>query len=218
MKICSRDLSSYIQDTVRKEDLVQKQMIENEIESAINTEKTSVSLVRARAIALLRIAFGLVWVIDAWFKWQPDFIKSFTDQVTGAQKDQPQAVQSWISFWGYIVSSNPTFFSYLTASVETFLAVFLLLGLLNNLTCVDGIVWSLGIWSIAEGFGGPYQLGQSTDIGTAFVYALMFAVLLAVAAGRYYGVDRWLTPRLGLLGILASGRPRRKYNSMEVKS
>src|SRR5205823_12333609 len=66
------------------------------------------------------------------------------------------------------------------------LAVFLVIGLLNNLTCVVGIVWSLGIWSIAEGFGGPYQPGQSTDIGTAFVYALMFGVLLAVAAGRYY--------------------------------
>lgn len=197
---------------------MQKQTVQREIASSINTEKTSVSLVRARAIALLRIAFGLVWAIDAWFKWQPDFIKSFTDQVTSAQKDQPQTIQSWISFWGHIIGSNPTFFGYLTASVETALAVFLLLGFLTNLTCVVGIVWSLGIWSIAEGFGGPYQPGQSTDIGTAIVYALMFAVLLAIAAGRYYSVDRWLTPRLGPLGILASGRPRRRLHSKDANS
>jgi hypothetical protein len=29
---------------------------------------------RLTGIGLLRIAFGLVWAIDAWFKWQPDFI------------------------------------------------------------------------------------------------------------------------------------------------
>ena len=155
----------------------------------------------------LRIAFGIIWAIDAWFKWQPDFINSFADQVK-VQKEQPQNVQSWLSFWSHVVGSNPHFFAILTASIETALAVFLLLGLLNNLTCVVGFVWSLAIWTIPEGFGGPYKPGDSTDVGTALLYALMFAVLLAIAAGRYYGVDQWLTPRLGRLGILASGRPQ----------
>jgi hypothetical protein len=29
---------------------------------------------RLTGIGVLRIVFGLVWAVDAWFKWQPDFI------------------------------------------------------------------------------------------------------------------------------------------------
>ncbi len=34
---------------------------------------------RVTGIGVLRIAFGLVWAVDARFKWQPDFINNFTD-------------------------------------------------------------------------------------------------------------------------------------------
>ena len=168
---------------------------------------TRVSLWRARAIAFLRIAFGLIWAIAAWFKWQPKFIDSFSSQVTSSKDGQPTAIQAWISFWGNLVNTNPHLFAYLLASTETAIAVFLIFGILTNLTCVVGILLSLGIWSVAEGFGGPYKLGDSTDVGTAVPYVLLFAVLIAVAAGRYYAVDEWLTPRLGRFGILAAGFP-----------
>jgi hypothetical protein len=48
------------------------------------------------------------------------------------------------------------------------------------------------------------MLGVSTDVGTAFPYTIIFAVLLFLSAGRYYGLDRWLSPRLGRMGFLAS--------------
>jgi nitrite reductase (NO-forming) len=85
----------------------------------------------------------------------------------------------------------------------------LIFGLFSNLTSIVGILLSLGIWSTAEGFGGPFIPGHSTDIGTAFPYAILFAVLLFLSAGRYYGVDQWLTSKLGRLGFLASGSFRR---------
>ena len=78
-----------------------------------------------------------------------------------------------------------------------------------------GIFLSLGIWAIPEGFGGPYIAGVTTDIGTAFPYAILFAVLLFLTAGRYYGLDQWLTPRLGRLGFLASSSLRRSRKSYE---
>lgn len=198
---------------------MQRQTIPSEeIETAITTtETTRVSLWRARAIACLRIAFGLIWAIDAWFKWQPGFVSSFTDQVASAKQGQPQGVQSWLSFWVHIVGTNPHFFAYLTAVVETALAVFLILGLLTQVTCVVGFVWSLAIWAIPEGFGGPYKPGDSTDVGTALLYALMFAVLFAIAAGRYYSVDRWLTRRLGRFGFLAAGVPRHRHQQSMLK-
>ena len=83
------------------------------------------------------------------------------------------------------------------SSTETAIAVCLSFGLLTNLICVVSLLLSLGIWSVGEGFGGPYKLGESTDVGTALVYALLSGVLLAIAAGRYYSVDQWLTRRLG---------------------
>jgi thiosulfate dehydrogenase (quinone) large subunit len=160
---------------------------------------------QARSVACLRIAFGLVWSVAAWLKWQPAFQNAFVNQVTGARDGQPQAVQAWISWWGNLMSTNPLLFARLEASLETSLAVLLILGLLNNLTCIMGILLALTIWSTAEGFGAPYQPGKSTDVGTALPYALLFALLLVLSAGRYYGVDRWLTPRLGRLKFLASG-------------
>ncbi len=74
-----------------------------------------------------------------------------------------------------------------------------------------GILLSLGIWSIPEGFGGPYRPGMSMDVGAGLPYAILFAVLLSVSAGRYYGLDQWLTRRLGKLGFLASGTGRQLY-------
>jgi len=44
-------------------------------------------------------------------------------------------------------------------------------------------VFSLLIWGTAEGFGGPYTSGAS-DIGTAIIYAVVFAGLLMLS---YYG-------------------------------
>jgi nitrite reductase (NO-forming) len=65
-----------------------------------------------------------------------------------------------------------------------------ILGFARKLTYLSAIVFSLLIWSTAEGFGGPYTAGSS-DIGTAIIYALVFAALLCFS--YYEG-----TPRLSL--------------------
>jgi uncharacterized membrane protein YphA (DoxX/SURF4 family) len=155
-------------------------------------------------IAALRVAFGLVWAIAAWLKWQPDFQNHFLNQVSAAKDGQPPLVQGWISFWIHLVSANPLLFARVEASLETALAICLVLGVFSNLTYVGGFLLSLGIWSTAEGFGGPYVPGQSTDIGTALPYAILFAILFCISAGYYYGLDRWLAPRLGRLSFLAT--------------
>jgi thiosulfate dehydrogenase (quinone) large subunit len=165
---------------------------------------------RQRGIGVLRIIFGFVLVVAATLKWQPQFQNTFVEQVSAAQAGQPALVQRWISFWANLVSINPLLFARMEATTETALAVFVIFGIFSNLTSIVGIFLSLGIWSIPEGFGGPYVPGHSTDIGTAFPYAILFAVLLCISAGRYYGLDQWLTSRLGRLGFLASGSLRRR--------
>ena len=165
---------------------------------------------RQKGIGLLRIAFGLVWLVAAWLKWQPAFQNSFVAQVSGARDGQPALIQAWISFWTTLISANPLLFARFEAATETAIAIFLLFGLFSNLTSIMGLLLSLGIWSTAEGFGGPYMPGQSTDVGTALPYAILFAVLFSISAGRYYGMDQWLTPRLGRWSFLASGSIKKR--------
>ena len=165
---------------------------------------------RERGVGLARIIFGLVYVVAATLKWQPQFQNTFVQQISSVSDGQPAPIQAWISFWTHLVSINPLLFARIEATTETAIAVFLIFGIFSNLTYIVGIFLSLGIWSTAEGFGGPYIPGHSTDIGTAFPYAILFAVLLFLSAGRYYGVDQWLTSKLGRLGFLASGSFRQK--------
>lgn len=159
---------------------------------------------RAKGIAGLRIIFGLVWAVDAWFKWQPGFINQFADYLTGALEGQPAAVQAWINFWINIVQVDPHVFAHIVAISETAIALGLIFGVFSNLTNLGGVLLSLVIWSTAEGFGGPYVPG-SADIGSAVIYALVFAGLFLANAGLVLGLDRWLTPALGRAGFLASG-------------
>jgi thiosulfate dehydrogenase (quinone) large subunit len=153
-------------------------------------------ITRERGIGLTRVAFGVAWAVAAWLKWQPAFINGFSDQVRGAIDGQPHIVQVWLGFWLTIVHVNPTLFAVVEASTETLLAVCFLLGLFTDVACIIGMLLALGIWSIPEAFGGPYIAGQSTDIGTAFPYIILCALLLCVHAGRYYGIDNLLASRL----------------------
>ena len=159
---------------------------------------------RAKGIAVLRIIFGLVWLVDAWFKWQPDFINQFTTYLTGTLDGQPAAVQAWINFWINVVNVDPHVFAHFVAIAETAIALGLIFGVFSNLTNVGGALLAIVIWSTAEGFGGPYTAG-STDIGSAVIYALVFAGLFLANAGLAWGLDAWLTPALGRFGFLASG-------------
>src|SRR5947208_15777005 len=152
---------------------------------------------RERGVGFMRIIFGLVYVVAATLKWQPPFQNTFVQQISAVSDGQPAPIQSWISFWTHLVSINPLLFARIEATTETAIAVFLIFGIFSNLTYIVGIFLSLGIWSTAEGFGGPYIPGHNTDIGTAFPYAILFAVLLFLSAGGYYGVDLCLNSDQG---------------------
>ncbi len=166
---------------------------------------TTLASWRLTGIGLLRIVFGIIWAVDAWFKWQPGFINNFMNYLNDSASGQPPAVQSWINFWMNTIHVNPQPFAYLVAIGETAIAIGLIFGIFSNLTNILGILLSLVIWSTAEGFGGPYEAG-STDIGSAIIYVLVFVGLFVSSAGLYLGLDKYLSHWLGRLGFLASGR------------
>jgi thiosulfate dehydrogenase (quinone) large subunit len=159
---------------------------------------------RSLAIALTRIAFGLVWVIDAYFKWQPAFANNFVSYLQETYDGQPAIIQAWLNFWINLVSINPHLFARIVALGETGIAIGLILGLFSNLAYTGGILLSLVIWAVPEGFGGPYTPG-ATDIGAGIIYVFGFLGLFLLSAGQYYGLDRILRDKLGKWRFLSSG-------------
>jgi nitrite reductase (NO-forming) len=136
----------------------------------------------------LRIGFGVIWLIDAVLKWLPGFKDSYLSTIQGLADGQPGWLRWWFDFWIRLQQHDATFFWALVATVETLIAVALITGFARKATYLAAIVFSVLIWSTAEGFGGPYTSGAS-DIGTAVIYAVVFAGLLAVS--YYTGPARY---------------------------
>jgi nitrite reductase (NO-forming) len=92
--------------------------------------------------------------------------------------------------------------------VETLIAAALILGFARKSTYIAAAVFSLMIWSTAEGFGGPYTPG-ATDVGTSIIYVIAFLGLLALnayAGPSRYSVDRWLERRVSWWWMVAEVR------------
>jgi hypothetical protein len=62
---------------------------------------------RKRGVGIARIIFGLVYVVAATLKWQPQFQNTFVQQISAVSDGQPAPIQAWISFWTHLVSINP---------------------------------------------------------------------------------------------------------------
>jgi nitrite reductase (NO-forming) len=159
-------------------------------------------------MSALRVAFGLIWAIDAALKWLPGFRATYMPTIMGIAQGQPGWLKPWFNLWINLQHPRAMFFAYLVAVVETLIAVALLFGFARKLTYASAIVFSLAIWSTAEGFGGPYTSGAS-DIGTAVIYAVVFLSLLALsyyAGPSPYSVDYYLEKRFSWWWWLAEVR------------
>jgi nitrite reductase (NO-forming) len=150
---------------------------------------------RVTGVAVLRMAFGVIWAVDASLKWQPAFQANFQQILSGVAKGQPGFLNWWFGLWQFVVSGRAPIFGIMTASTETYLALALLTGFARKFTYSLGIMYGLFVWSVAEGFGGPYMPGTTTDVGAAIIYSLVFGALLLVDAGRF-SVDRLIEKRI----------------------
>ncbi len=141
----------------------------------------------------MRVIFGIVWGIDGALKFQPGLVESFSSMVSDAAAGQPSWLAGWFSYWASTTMSNPALFVYGTGLLELALAFCLITGFLRKLAYTAGFFFSLLIWSVPEGFGGPYGPG-STDIGTGIIYAFVFIFLLLTNAT--YGTSKLSLDRL----------------------
>jgi|GEM_PF-481733 len=137
------------------------------------------------AVTLFRIAFGIVWLVDGGIKFlclQPsDVIKL----VQNASQGQPAWLHPWFNFWTASLTSTPTAFLHGIGLIELSVGCALVLGFLRKSAYLCGIMLSMMIWSIVEGFGGPYGPG-STDVGAAIMYAFIFVAIIIVERSSNY--------------------------------
>src|SRR5512141_2755929 len=141
-----------------------------------STDRRATSALLVAATAALRTIFGIIWAIDAALKWQPGFADHFVGYLQNAANGQPAWLTPWFSFWLGLVTPNPDPFIWLVRIGESLIAMGLLFGFARRWVYILGALFSLLIWSTAEGFGGPYTAG-ATDMGAALVYVLVFVSL-----------------------------------------
>jgi len=137
---------------------------------------------------IVRIIFGVLWAMDGALKFAPGFVDSFPTVIKDAASGQPSWLSGWFAFWASITSSNPSFYVYSAGVIELALAFCLIFGLLRKPVYTISLLLSLIIWSVPEGFGGPYGPG-STDVGTGTVYAIVSFLLLVINAA--FGPSRY---------------------------
>lgn len=149
-----------------------------------------------KRVAMARIAFGVIFGIDAYLKWLPGFANGFLAQIRGAAQGQPAWLASWFGFWERFFSIAPRIFADATAVTETLIA--LVFGVARQVTYFAAALFSVAIWAIPEGFGGPYTHG-ATDIGTGIVYAVVFLALYqldTLADESPWSLDPWMERHL----------------------
>lgn len=168
------------------------------------------NLRRLHRAAAVRIAFGLVWAIDASFKWLPGFIhgKTLSDELGQGSTVHAPGIHQWIQAWHGIATASPQTFAICTAVIESCIALCLILGLFSTAVFIGSALYSLGIWSTAEAFGLPWTTPGITDLGPSVAYIFASLSLLHAYAGATWSMDTVLRPHLGRLAWLSSPTPR----------
>lgn len=143
---------------------------------------------KEKGFSVVRILFGLVWAVDAVFKWGPEIHLHIIDVLTQAQAGQPAFEWAWIQLWVQVASLNPVLFGTLIAILETMLALSLITGVFSHAALYCGVLFSFLIWSVPQGLGGPYTPG-SMDVDSGIIYLLLFVALILGGAWRAYNME-----------------------------
>jgi nitrite reductase (NO-forming) len=164
------------------------------------------TLRRLHGAAVVRILFGVIWAIDATFKWLPGFIHGQTlgKELGAASEIHTPVIHQWISMWHAVGTANPSAFAIGTGIIETLIALGLIFGAFSNAVFIGSAIFSFGIWSAAEGFHLPWSKPGMTDLGPSVGYIFASLALYFAAAGTTWSVDALLRHRLGRLARLAS--------------
>ncbi len=165
--------------------------------SSPNDREPSAGTWRVMARTALRVAFGIIWAVNAGLTWTGQFADHYVGYLHNAAQGQPAWSAFWFSAWIAVVAPHAGLFIWLTRVIETLLAVALVLGIARKSVYFAGALFSLLVWSTAEGFGGPYAVGAA-NMGAGIIYVLVFIALIAInshTGPSPYSLDYYLEKR-----------------------
>ncbi|MFB9992376.1 DoxX family protein [Deinococcus oregonensis] len=148
--------------------------------------------------AILRIYVGYEWLTAGWAKvtnpagvWVGEkagtavtgFLKGALAKTTGEHPDVP----GWYAwFVQHVALPNATLFSYAVAYGEVLVGIALILGLFTGLAAFFG------------GFMNASYLLAGTLSTNPLLFILATWLVLGWRVAGYWGLDRWVLPRLGV--------------------
>jgi cytochrome oxidase Cu insertion factor (SCO1/SenC/PrrC family) len=153
----------------------------------------------ARGRWLLRVGFGLVWILDGILQAQPKMAGGLASQVVEpTAAASPAWVQHLVNWGGTAWSFHPITAGAATVWIQVGLGAWLLVaahGPWSRLAGLATVAWGLVVWVFGESFGGIFAPGLSWLTGAPG------AVLIYVVAGALIALPEsaWRNPRLGRL-------------------
>lgn len=130
-------------------------------------------------LAGVRIAFGIVWLIDGLLEWQPADFHNFLQLITAMGQGQPAPLGVLINAGRDVVAINPVLANALLAGLETAIGLSLMTNVLSRWALRISVVLAAGIWVFGQGLGMVFMAG-ATDIQSGPLYVLVSLMLLKV--------------------------------------
>ncbi|MEA5445896.1 DoxX family protein [Gammaproteobacteria bacterium AB-CW1] len=147
---------------------------------------------QAWPLAVLRVATGIMFIIPGWRKVTGDFsAEGFVQaSIAGFPGDDSREGASGAYAWFLenVVMAAPGLFSFMVAYGELFMGLALIFGVASRLAAAGGVVLLLS-FHFAKGI--DFWSAANYDA----IWAIIFFVLAATAAGRVFGFDEYLYRR-----------------------
>jgi cytochrome oxidase Cu insertion factor (SCO1/SenC/PrrC family) len=159
---------------------------------------------------VLRIGFGLLWVLDGLLQLQPDMAVGVPSEVMQpTATSSPQWVQDLVNWAGTMWSYHPVQAASAVVWIQVGIGLWLLAaprGALSRAAGAVSLAWGLTVWAFGESFGGIFAPGLSWLTGApgaALFYCLAGALL--VLPSRYWRAARFGRVAVAGLGLFLIG-------------
>jgi cytochrome oxidase Cu insertion factor (SCO1/SenC/PrrC family) len=159
---------------------------------------------------VIRIGFGVLWVLDGLLQAQPAMPLGLPSNVTEpAAASSPGWVRQLVDFAGQGWAYHPVSAAAAAVWIQLGLGIWLLTaarGRWSRLAGLATVGWGLAVWVFGEAFGGIFAPGLSWLFGAPGA-ALLYAVAGALIAlpGRAWRGDRLGRAVLGVTGLFFAG-------------
>jgi cytochrome oxidase Cu insertion factor (SCO1/SenC/PrrC family) len=163
------------------------------------------ALAEPKARRMLRVGFGVLWIIDGILQAQPQMAGGLPSAVIAPSASaSPGWVQDVVNFGGTIWSFHPITAAASAVWIQAGLGLWLIAaesGWPSRLAGLAGAMWGMIVWVFGEAFGGIFAPGLSWLTGAPG------AVFLYVIAGALVALPSraWAEPRAGRILLCCTG-------------